>query len=108
LASLPDDVDGAVVLLADMPAVTSATVDRLLEAFGPGVIVVPAFGGQRGNPVVWSRQFFPELMAVTGDTGGRRLIEAHRDAVVEVELGAAVALDVDTPEALAAVGGKPA
>ncbi|MEJ0013253.1 MAG: molybdopterin-binding/glycosyltransferase family 2 protein [Bauldia sp.] len=108
LASLFDDVDAAVVLLADMPAVTSATVDRLIEAFRPGGIVVPSFAGQRGNPVVWSRRFFPELMAVTGDTGGRRLIEAHRDAVVEIELGADIALDVDTPEALAALGGKPA
>jgi molybdenum cofactor cytidylyltransferase len=107
LAALPDDVDGAIVLLADMPAVNSATVDRLIDAFRPGAIVVPSFAGQRGNPVLWSRRFFPELMAVTGDTGGRRLIEAHRDMVTEVELGAGVALDVDTPEALAALGGKP-
>ncbi len=57
---------------------------------------MPSFAGQRGNPVVWSRRFFAELMAVTGDTGGRRLIEAHRDAVVEVKLGADIALDVDT------------
>ncbi len=90
-----------------MPAITSATVDRLIEAFRADAIVVPAFAGNRGNPVVWPRRFFGELMAVTGDTGGRRLIEAHRDMVTEVELGAAVALDVDTPEALAALGGKP-
>lgn len=107
LALLPDDVDGVIVLLADMPAVTSDTVDRLIEAFRPGGIVVPAFAGQRGNPVLWSRRFFPELMAVTGDTGGRRLIEAHRNVVTEVELGADIALDVDTPEALAALGGRP-
>jgi molybdenum cofactor cytidylyltransferase len=45
-------------------------------------------------------------MAVEGDTGGRHLIGANADAVVEVELGAAVAHDVDTPEALAAAGGR--
>lgn len=108
VASLAPDVDGVVVLLGDMPAITSATVDRLIDAFRRDGIVVPAFAGQRGNPVIWSRAFFPELMEVSGDTGGRRLIEAHRDAVREVELGADVALDVDTPEALAAIGGKPA
>jgi molybdenum cofactor cytidylyltransferase len=107
VASLPPDVDGVVILLADMPAISSENVDRLIEAFRPEGIVVPGFAGQRGNPVLWSRRFFPELMAVAGDTGGRRLIEAHREAVTEVELGAAVALDVDTPEALAAIGGKP-
>jgi molybdenum cofactor cytidylyltransferase len=107
IASLAPDVDGVVVLLADMPAITAATVDRLIGAFRPDRIAVATFAGERGNPVLWSRRFFPELMAVAGDTGGRRLIDAHRDAVTEIELGAAVALDVDTPEALAAIGGKP-
>ena len=49
--------------------------------------------------MIWSRRYFPDLMAVAGDTGGRGIIEANRDAVTEVELGAAVALDIDTPEA---------
>jgi molybdenum cofactor cytidylyltransferase len=109
VASLPTDIDGAVVLLADMPRVTAATIDRLLDAFDPdqGVLIaVPTFEGKRGNPVVWSARFFPELMAVEGDTGGRHLIGANPDAVAEVELGPAVALDVDTPETLAAVGGS--
>ena len=106
LASLPADVDGVVVLLGDMPGVTAATVDRLIDAFRADGIVVPTFDGQRGNPVVWSRKFFPDLMAVVGDSGGRRIIETNRDVVTEVDLGPAVALDVDTPEALAAIGGK--
>jgi molybdenum cofactor cytidylyltransferase len=108
LASIPGDVDGVVVLLADMPGVTATTVDRLIDTFRPGYIVVPTFDGRRGNPVVWSRRFFPDLTAVVGDTGGRRIIEANREAVIEVEIGPAVAVDVDTPEALAAIGGKPA
>jgi molybdenum cofactor cytidylyltransferase len=111
LAALPDDVDGAVVLLADMPAVDTAIVDRLIAAFDPAsgtLIVVPTFEGKRGNPVLWSRRLFPELGALAGDTGGRHLIGANADAVAEVEIGPAVALDVDTPEALAAAGGTAA
>jgi molybdenum cofactor cytidylyltransferase len=109
IAALPEDVDGAVVLLADMPAVDAATVDRLVEAFDPAagtLIVLPTFGGKRGNPVLWSRRLFAEVAAVTGDTGGRHLIGQHADAVVEVEVGPGVAIDVDTPEALAAAGGS--
>ena len=101
--------DGAIVLLADMPRIDAPTIDRLIAAFAPAAgaeIVVPTFGGKRGNPVLWSRRFFADLMAVEGDTGGRHLIGANADAVVEVELGPEVALDVDTPEALAAVGGR--
>jgi molybdenum cofactor cytidylyltransferase len=108
LMSLPEDVDGAVIVLADMPAITSATIDRLIGAFRPAGIVVPVSDGKRGNPVLWSRRFFPDLLQVTGDTGGRGLIDANPGAVAEVELGGAVSLDIDTPEALAAVGGEPA
>ena len=111
IAGLSADVDGAVVLLADMPAVDTAAIDRLIDAFDPdsgALIIVPTHDGQRGNPVIWSAGFFSRLMAVEGDTGGRHLIEANRDAVVEVEIGPAVALDIDTPGALAAAGGEPA
>ncbi len=109
MAALPPDIDGAIVLLADMPRVDAALLDRLIDAFDPAsgrLIVVPTFNGKRGNPVLWSRRFFPELMAVAGDTGGRHLIGANPDAVVEVESGAVVVADVDTPEDLAAIGGR--
>jgi molybdenum cofactor cytidylyltransferase len=60
--------------------------------------------GKRGNPVVWSRRFFPDLMTVEGDVGARYLIGRHAEAVAEVPVeGAAVLTDVDTPEALEAV-----
>jgi len=109
IAALPEDVDGAVVLLADMPGVDADVVDRLIAAFDPAggtLIVVPTFEGKRGNPVLWSRRLFADLSTVAGDTGGRHLVGANADAVTEVEIGPAVALDVDTPEALAAAGGE--
>ena len=108
LESLPAGIDGVVVLLADMPAVDAATIDRLIGAFNPetgALLVVPTFAGKRGNPVLWAARYFPALMAVQGDTGGRHLIGENPEAVVEVEIGATVGLDIDTPEALAAFGG---
>jgi molybdenum cofactor cytidylyltransferase len=111
LAGLPADVDAALVLLGDMPAVDAAIIDRLIAAYDPAsgaLIVVPTSAGKRGNPVLWSSRFFADLAAVQGDTGGRHLIGAHPEAVVEVEVGAAVGLDIDTPEELAAAGGTPA
>lgn len=111
LSGLPDDIDAAIVLLGDMPAIDAATVDRLIEAFDPAsgaLIVVPTSEGKRGNPVLWSSRFFADLSSVQGDTGGRHLIGANPDAVIEVEIGRAVTLDIDTPEELAAAGGIPA
>lgn len=109
IANLSADIDGAVVLLADMPGIDAATIDRLIGAFDPEhgiLLVVPTYEGKRGNPVVWSSRYFPALAAVQGDTGGRHLIGENPEAVAEVEIGPPVALDVDTPEALAAIGGS--
>jgi molybdenum cofactor cytidylyltransferase len=108
LQALPGDIDGVVVMLADMPGIDAETIDRLIAALAPEAgagIAVPTWQGRRGNPVVWAARFIPELMAVAGDTGGRHLIEAHPESVVEVELGPAVALDIDTPRELAEAGG---
>ncbi len=104
LAAVPDDVDGAVVCLGDMPQVTAPLIDRLIGAFDPergALVVVPVIDGKRGNPVVWARRFFPELMALDGDVGARHLIGRYPEAVAEVPLtGTAALVDVDTPEAL--------
>jgi len=107
LAALPPEVDGAIVCLGDMPQVTAGLIDRMLDAFDPArgaFVVVPIIEGKRGNPVVWSRRFFPDLMALEGDVGARHLIAAHADAVAEVPVEDSAALtDVDTPDALLAV-----
>jgi molybdenum cofactor cytidylyltransferase len=104
---VPDDVDGAIVCLGDMPQVNALLIDKLIAAFDPekgALVVVPVIDGKRGNPVVWSRRFFPELATLEGDTGARNLIAGVAEAVTEVPLsGTAALVDVDTPEALAAV-----
>ena len=105
IAALPAEADGAIVCLGDMPQVDAALIDRLIGAFDPdkgALVVVPTIDGKRGNPVVWSRRFFPDLMAVEGDVGARHLIGRYPEAVTEVPLtGTAALTDVDTPEALA-------
>ena len=111
LAALGDDVAAAVVLLGDMPMIEAPMIDRLIDAFDPNagaLIVVPTHDGRRGNPVLWSRRFFPELMAVAGDKGGREILADYPDAIAEVELGAAAAVDIDTPDALREIGGRQA
>ncbi len=107
IAAVPDDVDGVVVCLGDMPQVNAPLIDKLLGAFDPengALVAVPSIGGKRGNPVVWSRRFFPELAALQGDTGARHLIASFPEAVTEVPLsGTAALVDVDTPDALKTV-----
>jgi molybdenum cofactor cytidylyltransferase len=107
LAAVPDDVDGAIVCLGDMPQVSAPLIDKLIAVFDPergALVVVPTIDGKRGNPVVWARRFFHELMALDGDIGARHVIARYPEAVSEVPLTDIAALvDVDTPEALVRV-----
>ena len=109
LGALPADVEGALVLLGDMPGVTAPLLDRLLAAFAtePGCdAVVPVLGGRRGNPALLARGVFAAAMALAGDEGARRLLAGAR--VVEVAVDdAAVLLDVDEPSALAPSPSEP-
>jgi molybdenum cofactor cytidylyltransferase len=104
IAAVPADADGAIVCLGDMPQVDASLIDGLITAFDPdrsALVVVPTFEGKRGNPVLWSRRFFPDLMAIEGDVGARFLIGRYPEAVIEVPVdGKATLVDVDTPEAL--------
>jgi molybdenum cofactor cytidylyltransferase len=104
IAAVPVVADGAVICLGDMPQVDAELIDRLIAAFDPEKIalaVVPTFDGKRGNPVLWSRRFFPDLLALEGDMGARHLIGRYGEAVVEVPVtGKAAFTDIDTPEAL--------
>ena len=107
IAAVPAEADGAIICLGDMPQVDAGLIDKLIGAFDPergALVVVPTIGGRRGNPVVWSRRFFHDLMAITGDIGARHLIGSYAEAVVEVPVAGEAALtDVDTPESFSAV-----
>jgi molybdenum cofactor cytidylyltransferase len=107
IAALGPDVDAALVCLGDMPWVAARHVSALIDAFDPAAgrtICVPLFQGKRGNPVLWAARHFAEMQGLSGDVGARELIERHADAVCAVAVDdAAVTVDIDTREALAAL-----
>jgi len=106
VSAIPGEADGAVICLGDMPMISAQLIDHLIEAFAPdrgNLIAIPVSDGRRGNPVLWSRRFFNELMTLDGDIGARHLIAKHGEAVAEVPVeGFGAFLDVDTPQALEA------
>jgi molybdenum cofactor cytidylyltransferase len=103
LDALPPNSDGALILLGDMPEVESSLLRVLMAAFtGPGAICVPVHGGRRGNPVLWGRDFFAEMMGLAGDVGAKHLLALHQDCVTEVAVESdGIFADIDTPEDLA-------
>ncbi|MBY5775268.1 NTP transferase domain-containing protein [Rhizobium leguminosarum] len=108
-ASQAHHADGVLVLLADMPGVTSGDLDTLIAAFraAAGRAIVRAVSrGKRGNPVILPRLLGDAVMRLEGDVGARHLIETSGLPVIDVDIGDAAHLDVDTPEAVLAAGGN--
>lgn len=97
------DCDAILYQVADQPLLERETVRRELELFrrNPERIVALGHDGVRGNPCIFPRRFFPELLALTGDTGGSTVIRAHPDALLLCPAPPAELRDVDTVEALA-------
>ena len=103
VAALPESAEAVVVLLADMPRITSNHVKGLVSAFAPVLereIVVPVCGGRRGNPVLLGRRYFAEMGQLTGDKGAKGLLVQYGHWVTEVEMDQSVLIDVDTPDDL--------
>ncbi len=95
-------VDGALICLADMPWVRQEHLDGLIGAFDPAAgrpICVPVYDRRRGNPVLWSADYFGQIDEISGDVGARELLARHLAWVHEVAFeGSGVALDVDSPD----------
>lgn len=94
------DADGALFAVCDQPWLTWESVARVLSAFEvrPDSICALSWDGKKGNPCLFPRRFFPELSALTGDTGGGAVIRAHPASLHLVEALAERELrDVDTP-----------
>lgn len=91
------DVDAALIALADMPFQNPVTLAELLANASTSGIVVSADGDRLGNPVVWGRDWFDPMMALTGDIGAKSLIMRNPSAVVRVQVRNPIELeDVDT------------
>ncbi len=97
--------DGALFMTADQPLLTAQTLVRLAEAFQkqPASIMAAGCGEKRGNPCLFPKDLFPELLALTGDVGGSRVIRANASRLTLVQTAEAELADCDTPEAFTAL-----
>ena len=108
IGALPAGLNGAIVLLGDMPQVESSDLETLIAAFRDRKsICVPVHNGRRGNPVLWGAAYFAEMMSIHGDVGAKQLMAAHPEYVVEVETDSdGIFTDIDTPSDLARISPK--
>jgi molybdenum cofactor cytidylyltransferase len=90
-----------IVALGDQPLITPRVYNQLIEAAqnsGKGIII-PTCKGERGNPIVISTRYRAEMLKQTGDIGGRELLRAHPDDVLEVPVDCeGVVVNINTKE----------
>jgi molybdenum cofactor cytidylyltransferase len=100
LSAIEDRVEAVVFLLSDMPFVNEdlvrVLVDKHRQTLSP--LVTPRVGSRRANPILFDQITFSALRAVTGDRGGRELIQKFPH--VWVEWDDSILFDLDTPEDL--------
>ncbi len=94
--------DFILFLPADQPWITSQTISRLLDAAGPDTwTATAAFGERVGTPTLFSARLLPDLMALEGDRGGRKLMNRPGQPCLVIQAGSERELDdVDYPEQL--------
>jgi len=100
IAALPDAVDGALIMLGDMPLVKASTLQALKTSFIAGEgerIVYPTCEGRQGNPVLFPTRFFDDILNLQGDRGAKELLKKHAAHTVAVPVKSReVLLDCDT------------
>jgi molybdenum cofactor cytidylyltransferase len=104
IARLPLTCAGAMLLLADQPAVTADDLKRLVGTWRkqPQYIAAALYAGAMGVPAIFPRTLFQQLSQLRGDRGARALLRRNADRAIRVTMPSA-AIDVDTPEDLLAI-----
>ncbi len=96
------DCDAILYMVSDQPLLGEASVERVVAHWleHRENIVGAAHEGKRGNPCIFPKEFFPELMDLKEDHGGNTVIRRYPQRLLTVEVGKLELTDIDTPEAL--------
>ncbi|MEL6372183.1 MAG: nucleotidyltransferase family protein [Pseudomonadota bacterium] len=91
--------DGVMIALGDMPSIRPETISRLVEAFGRGdqTIFAPTIDGRRGHPIIFAAEHYDDLRHLSGDQGGRSIIENNAEGTQLIEVDdPGILADIDT------------
>ena len=106
LLSLSTVCDGVMICLSDQPLLQTDDINVLIEAFGQrshGSILVPTFGGLRGNPIIFDHEHRQDILNGERNLGCKKLIEKNPEQVCSFEMNNNhVVVDLDTQEQYAA------
>ena len=102
ISSLPNNIDGNMIVLGDMPLVTVKTINKLHQVFlnnNGNKIIYADYLGEQANPVIFPRKFFDEILHLNGDKGCKKIIYKNRKNSIGVPIDSSeVIFDCDTKD----------
>lgn len=102
ISALSEDIQGSMIVLGDMPLITKLTLDVLICEFNHhqgGKIVYPLYGNRQGNPVIFPRKYFHEILIANGDRGCKKILKKYPGDGIGVSVESdEVVLDCDTQD----------
>jgi molybdenum cofactor cytidylyltransferase len=96
------DSSGWLVLPGDMPLIRPATLVAVARALDHHAVAFAQYRGRRGHPVAFAAELYPELTALVGDEGARRIVARYPAFPVELD-DAGILVDIDTEDDLDAL-----
>jgi molybdenum cofactor cytidylyltransferase len=99
-AAAESNASAAVIVLADMPFVTTAMFETLVERYrhGAAPLVVSDYDGVNAPPMLYDRSLFGELATSEGQGCGKHVVKQHRHEAESVSWPVAALTDLDAPE----------
>ncbi len=102
ISSLPNNIDGNMIVLGDMPLITVKTINKLHQVFlnnNGNKIIYADYLGKQANPVIFPRKFFDEILHLNGDKGCKKIIYKNRKSSIGVPIDSSeVIFDCDTKD----------
>ena len=102
ISSLPENVDGNMIVLGDMPMISTDTLQLLIDQFikqKGRLIIYPIYEDRQANPVIFPKKYFSEILSLTGDRGCKKILKQYAENVIGIPIQSQeVVLDCDTKD----------
>lgn len=97
LLRIAPQVSNALLLLCDQPFITTTLLEEMftLKSTSGKAIVACTYGDATGTPALFGKSFFPQLLALNGQEGAKKILLQHREQVATVDFPQG-AVDIDT------------
>ena len=101
IGHISEESDAVMIVLGDQPLIEKEIINLLVEKNSESErgIVVPVYKGVKGHPVIFKMKYKDDLLRLTGDMGGKEIVEGHPGDVLEVEVDSesvVISIDVES------------